>query len=603
MPPSSVSPGNLRLIKGVPNPRGVAEAQLFLFLGDPTVAPIEQVLPDPDITLPGPPPQRQQPFRLKILHFNDLHGHVSRFTPYGDQPVFSRMVWRIRQVREERARDPNAAVLVLSAGDDLVGAVFDELLGSGPDSCIVHTGYRLYSAAGIDAGVLGNHDLDLGARLLAHTIRREAHFPLLAANLTGSHWLSCCYYPAALLVVKGIRVGLIGLLTPAEIKAQVDDELHVTDPVQAMAHLLPALRPLCDVVVVLSHLGYSLETNPATVRGAGDVELARSLPAGGVHLIIGGHTHHVLNEQGLSANNIIKDIPIVQAGTLGQYLGEVDITIRRQAVVTNVRLTPTPYLPVDQRFEQEQVQPLVTLARSVFNRSLGQVADHADLSTDAVRNSFGSGESALANFVTDAMVHRCRANNYEVDLAFLDASDLRRGLAVGGELTFGDWFNVMPFADSIRLYRLTGYQLKALLADNARRADWPDEPRTERGFLHFSQELRYTIELEQDRRQVRASLITVDGMPLDEQLDRYFLIAASSFVRQAAIAWERCTNQHDSPPLFNLHTWSHLDTPLFLRNELITYIRENGGVTEQGGARRDGRLQIVWLAAKTSEDK
>jgi hypothetical protein len=38
---------------------------------------------------------------------------------------------------------------------------------------------------------------------------------------------------------------------------------------------------------------------------------------------------------------------------------------------------------------------------------------------------------------------------------------------------------------------------------------------------------------------------------------------------------------------------SHLDTPLFLRDEMIFYISENGGVTEAGGAKRDGRVEIV----------
>lgn len=600
----SISPGTLHLIQGVPNPNGAPGTELFLFAGDATAGPISHVIPGPGVTLPNVRSGFDgRPFRLKILHLNDLHGHVSRFTAYGVQPVFSRMVWRLRQVRDERTNDPNAAALMLSAGDDLVGAVFDELLGNDPGSYVTHTGYRLYSAAGVDAAVLGNHDLDMGSPLLAHAIEREARFPLLAANLTGCRWLANYYYPAALFVVKGVRVGIIGLITPAEIKPQADSNLCITDPVQAARALLPAIRPWCDVLLILSHLGYSLAANPATVSGAGDIELAQSLPAGAAHLIIGGHTHHVLNEQGLSAYNIINDIPIVQAGTLGQYLGEVDITIRRTAAVTNVRLTPTAYLPVDEEFEQKEVQPLVGLARSVFAWSLGPVVDHADLSTEAVRNNFASGESALANFITDAMVSRCRFKGYPVDLAILDASDVRRGLPAGGELSFGDWFNVMPFADTITLYSLAGHQLLALLQDNGLRADWPGEPHTERGFLHFSQAVRYTIKLDPAPRQAQVLDTTVDGIPLAEQLDRLFTVAASSFVRQAALAWEQCAGRDAGLPLVNLHAWPHQDIHLYLRNELITFIRENGGITEPSGARRDDRLLIIWSAAGTSEDK
>ena len=90
---------------------------------------------------------------------------------------------------------------------------------------------------------------------------------------------------------------------------------------------------------------------------------------------MGGHTHHVLNETGLSAANIVNGIPIVQAGQLGHFVGEVDISVqpdeyiregentgpapaREVAAVTHVRLTATADLPVA-AFEREYVQPLL----------------------------------------------------------------------------------------------------------------------------------------------------------------------------------------------------------------------------------------------------
>ena len=595
-------PGSIKLIEGVPNTRGAKDAQLFLFEGDPTIALVKNIIPDNDVTLPSPCDDLStHPFRLKILHINDLHGHISRFTRYGDRPVFSKIVWRLNQIRKMYADHPHTAVLAMSAGDDLIGAAFDELLGDDPDSYTVHAGYRLYSRAGIDVGILGNHDLDRGTRLLAHAIRQEARFPILAANLIDTRWLAGLYYPAALLVVQGIRVGLIGLITPAGIKPPLDSGLHVVNPVQVVHNLLPAIRPLCDVLIILSHLGYSLDARVGPVREAGDVELARSLPPNSVHLIVGGHTHHALNEQGLSAFNIINGIPIVQAGTLGRFLGEVDITVRHNAAVTNVRLTPTGDLPVDERFEQEEVQPLVALTRPLFARSLGAVTSHADLSTYAVRNAFATGESALANFITDAMVIRCRANGYDADLAILDAPDVRCGLPFSDELTFGDWFNLMPFADTMRLCWITGRQLKDLLTDNAYRADRPGEPHTERGFLHFSGQVRYVIELGQIHCEAQATHIMVNDIPIEEQLERPFLIACSSFVRQAAITWEKYAAQYANLPLVNMHIWPRLDTNLFLRDEMIIYIRETGGVTERGGAKRDGRIQLIWPKSEQKE--
>lgn len=589
-----MAPGTLRLRKAHANPHGSDDGQLFLIQGDPTTAPVREIIPDEGVTLP---PRRADldtcSCRLKIFHINDLHGHIAQFTTNGEQPILSRIVSRLRAMRHRYRDHPDTAVLAMSAGDDLVGAVFDELMGDDPDSFALHAGYRLYSAAGLDVGVLGNHDFDLGTDVLSRAILQDAKFPMLSANLVSCHWLSGLYYPAVILVTKGIRVGIIGLTTPGEIRQPLDSNLQIINPLRVIDNLLPAVQPLCDVLIILSHLGYSLSSGSASVRVAGDRELAHSLPPGAVHLIIGGHTHNILNEQGLTTDNIVNGIPIVQAGTLGRYLGEVDITFHKgEPAVSHARLTHTTNLPVDEAFEKESVQPLLEMARPLFKRSLGCVADHPDLNTDAVRNNFATGESALANFIADALVARCHAHGYAVDFAIVDNSVIRCGLPPN-ELTYGDWFKLMPFADLLRITWITGEQLQMLIVDNAHRLDLRGEPHTERGFLHFSRQIRYVAEVGNFRPETRVTGITVNGVPLQEQLDRSFQMVCSSFVREPAAAWEKHAMRTLAIPLMDIRQLSHRDTPLFLRDELVAYITENGGVTGAAGAKRDGRIQTV----------
>jgi hypothetical protein len=220
------------------------------------------------------------------------------------------------------------------------------------------------------------------------------------------------------------------------------------------------------------------------------------------------------------------------------------------------------------------------------------VDTHPDLGTEAIRNDFAANELALANFITDALVVRCRALGYGVDFAMIDSSSLRCGLQGGTDLTFAEWFNLMPFADSIRLCHMTGHQVKALLADNALRTDRPSEPHTERGFVQFSQQIRYTVELGPNRGDSQAIEIVVDNVPLDKQIERDFLVACSSFFREAAAAWEEHADQKLGLPLVNVREWPRIDTDRFLRDEMISYICKQGGVTKEGGVRRDGRLRF-----------
>lgn len=588
----SPDPGTLLALRGKPNPSGMAGSQYYLLSGDAAAGPIKSIVADEGVSLPKRSPALAgSDFFLCIYHFNDLHGHLARFTPMGEEPVFSRMVGKIQNTRRKYADNPNKAVLTLGAGDDSVGSIFDELLDAEMQEDPVHASYQLYSSIGVDAVALGNHDFDMGSQLLAEVIKRDAKFPVLAANIEGCDILKGLCYPAAIFVVKGLRVGVIGVVTPAEFNCH-DAPCQVVDPIPVVNNLAPALRPHCDVLIVLSHLGYNLQAGSALTRDAGDVELAQSLPPGIVDLIIGGHTHHVLNAQGLSHENIVNGIPIVQAGALGRFLGQVDITVQNQVPsVSNVRLLPTDSLPIDKEFEEQGMQPMIERVRSLFSRVIGKVADDPGLSTDVVRNTFAARELALANFITDAMVERLRAAGQTVDFAMIDSSNIRRGLPPGEDLTLGDWFNLMPFTDTMRYYQMSGRQVKALLEDNAFRIDQPGEPHTERGFLQFSRQLRYVIVRGESRAKTQVCDAQLGGISLDDQLERSFTVAGTSFLRGLADQWDKKYKHQYA--LVDLEAYPNFESDMFLRKELVSYIQEHGGVTQEGGARLDGRLRVV----------
>ncbi len=576
-------PGTLHLVRGIANPDGAHGARLFLLVGDATAAPVQTIVPRDGATLPTAPNRpADRPFRLRVLHVNDLHGCVVRHTEHGDLPVLSRMVWQLRALRDQHHDDANSAVLALLGGDNFVGHLLEDV----PDA-----GYQVFSKAGVDAGVLGNHDFDRGAAALAHGIGQGARFPLLSANLIPQPNLQDDSHPAAIVVLNGLRIGLIGLTTRAEIKGCAHIELG--DPADAMRNLLPAVRPLCDVLIVISHLGHSIAARPDIIRDVGDVELAQRLPKSSVDLIVGGHSHQALNKSSLAVTNAVNGIPIVQAGARGRFVGEVELIVQGEDVaVTSARLIWTADLPVDESFEQEQVRPLIARMHERAKQNLGRVVNHPDLSTDAARNRIAVGETALMNFITDALVARCRAAGLDVDFAMLDSCCIHAGLPTGGPLTLGDWRKVMPYADTVEVHTVTAEQLQRLLQDNAYRLDRPDEPHLERGFLHFSQHVRYQIDPGASREAARAVQITVDGVPLSDLPERTFHVACTGCIRRQAQAWEEHVAEQGRLDLLRLEDLPRHSTDLILRDEIKAYIKAHGGVTEEGGARRDGRLHI-----------
>ena len=120
------------------------------------------------------------------------------------------------------------------------------------------------------------------------------------------------------------------------------------------------------------------------------------------------------------------------------------------------------------------------------------------------------------------------------------------GIPAEGAITFGDWFQVMPFADSILILTMTGRDIQAMLDSNAQRAVRPEElaatppidlkTYVSRGFLHFSSGLRYRIALGAGAGEARAVDVTIAGRKVAEVLDRPFRVAFGSYIGNGGFA-------------------------------------------------------------------
>jgi 5'-nucleotidase / UDP-sugar diphosphatase len=535
----------------------------------------------------------ERSFRLRLLHFNDLHGRLADVSVDGIAPVFSRIAGFIRGARAEVAGRRDAGLLVLSGGDDLVGSPFAELAGTWTEQFRCHPAYRLYSAAGVDAVAVGNHDLDWGLEMLLLAAERDAWFPLLSANLEpGPRVHSPGIKPWTVVNVNGLRVGIIGLTSQSEIKRLFPNEFQIRDPLAAILELLPAVRAQSDVVVLLSHLGHRQEDPYPPPRGIRDVELALALPHGAVPAIVGSHTHTVLNEAGLDAGNVVNGILVAQAGSNGRYLGDMAVEVTpRGAQVLDARLWPLELLPEDGLFEQAHVLPLAQQVQRLLAEPVGHVAPHEDLDGTLVRERFAAGELALANFVTDALAARCRAAGLPVDFFMLDSPGLPAGLPQANGLTFADLFRLAPHADSVVLLPLPARALQLFLDDNARRVDLPGEPHEERGFVQFSRDLRYGIigASSRGREALRAVDVHIGGMAAAELGERELVVGCTSFFREFSLPWEQRAAQQGSR-MFAVRSLPCKVTRLAVRDELVAFVRGNGGVTESTGLVRDGRV-------------
>jgi len=620
----------MRLQPLLPNPAGAFDA-LFALVADAGGGDAASLPPELRASRSG------SSRLLRILHFNDLHHYLHGVEGSDDDAhILSRIV-RLRRDRLAAAA-PDEVVLLLSGGDDHTGTPFDELLGWSAGEFRTDPAYVAYSAAGVDVAALGNHDLDRGGAVLAEGIRQCAAFPILSANVRGAGALRLGreYHPAVIAVAKGLRIGFIGLTTPIDTRVGTpsDPELKVASPLATLAALLPGLAAIVDVVVVMSHCGYGTDDRSgASPFGAGylaegDIALARR--AAGLTerpvLIVGGHTHTVLNAGGLTADTLIAGIPILQAGGQGSHLGEFQARVPLAAsrnewsvsaalhTLTGAARGPSSGAPHpallarDPHFEESVLAPLAAKVQARTAEVLAKVDWSPALSRDTTLLQRYAGECALANFICDALVRRSREfPGGPVDFAMVNSTAIGDGIAQRPTLTFRDWFRVQPFADTLQVATINGAQLLDILRSNARRilreeelrGPAPIDPRgyLSRGFLHFSEAIRYTIVPGDSAANATIGEATVAGEPIAGALERMFRVVFTNYLGAGGYgeSWNGSPIGAGVPAGldgYDLRALRKQDTGLVFRNEVIAQLVTLGCLGEGTGAAVDGRIRL-----------
>lgn len=355
---------------------------------------------------------------LHLYHINDLHSHFENWP---------KIVHYIKRQRRWHALQEEPA-LVLDIGDhaDRCESLTEGTMGK--------ANVALLNDLQIDAATIGNNEgITLAKEDLDH-LYDEATFPILLANLFDQNgqrpdWVEPFRHYT---LENGLTVGIIGVTVPFYAFYK---ELgwHIEDPMTRLPDLVHHVQEKADIVILMSHLGYSY-----------DRHIAQSVD--GIDVIIGGHTHHLL-QHGDRLNNTL----IAQAGKFGVYAGRVDLIYdtERQAVVkseaSTVRLSQT-------EDDLETVHRLQAL-RDEGEERLQQVVGTLSSPLEAAWYQ----SSSFAKFLTKSLREWCQA-----DIAMTNAGLLLSSLNQG-DVTAADLHRAVPHPINPATITLTGQQVAEIV--------------------------------------------------------------------------------------------------------------------------------------------
>jgi 2',3'-cyclic-nucleotide 2'-phosphodiesterase (5'-nucleotidase family) len=359
---------------------------------------------------------------VRILHINDFHGFADGYKPYGSDEIQGGLAELAARADELRAEKPT---LFLAAGDMVQGNNWANLF-QGKSSI------EAMNAMNFDAMVVGNHEFDFGQAILKERIG-EANFPVLGANVIGLSTLK----PYVMKDLDGLTITVIGVVTgdtPVTTHPKNVTGLQFLPPEDTVSKYVRELRGKSDIVIVLSHLGFSA-----------DSDLAKKVD--GIDVIVGGHSHTKVEKPALVGKTFI-----VQAFEHGKVLGVLDLTVENGRIIqASGRLESIK--PIGKK--NKAVAAIVTRYQrqvdAVMNETVGEAL--ADLDGANVRLQ----ETNLGNLVTDVM-----RNVSGADAAIINGGTIRTSIKQGS-IRVSNVYAVVPFDNYIVAIKLTGRQIRDTL--------------------------------------------------------------------------------------------------------------------------------------------
>lgn len=245
---------------------------------------------------------------LTILHLNDTHSHIDPQRS-GEYKGRGGVIEQAAYIDSVRCADGKRNVLLLHAGDFGQGTSYFTELGGNIEIDVMN-------ALRFDVVCLGNHEFDNGISELSRRLGNlKAEVVCSNYDFTGTE-LEGLVEPYTIVRRAGKKIGVIGLLT--DIMKVVDrgiaDELTYQEPAGVVNELAGFLKEKkgCDMVICLSHLGYSE-----------DKELAAAVR--NVDIIVGGHSHTLLHNKQVVKDLDGSDVVIVQNWKWGLNVGHLKV--------------------------------------------------------------------------------------------------------------------------------------------------------------------------------------------------------------------------------------------------------------------------------------
>lgn len=324
--------------------------------------------------------------KMDIYYYNDTHGN-------SDQMMG---IMEAAKNFQKKQLTSDCVSFTLSGGDTPSGADKDK-------NGFMYDLVKNYMK--VDYSAVGNHECDPGGKDFYETVKdKNLNFIATNVKFDDNNPMNKLVKKSDIAIKNGVKTGFIGTM-PLDLKTVLREDsaegievMNLDDTIKALQDEIDNLKSQgVNRIVMLSHVGYDL-----------DKELAQKLD--GVDIIIGGHTHNVV-DGAIEGENLVKSksgepVIITQAGENARYYGLLNVEFDDNGVLTKINNTLKPSTNMNKSAIIEEIKAqeigisptvgnIIEIEPLPENRRIAPCAWTA-LMADAVKSELGT-EISLIN--------------------------------------------------------------------------------------------------------------------------------------------------------------------------------------------------------------
>jgi len=550
---------------------------------------------------------------LTILHHNDSHGNLFKGTYVG----YTQLATLIKQ---ERLHNPNRTLL-LSAGDNIQGDLMSYLFRTAPTgymsdgTAIADTALHMsplikaFNSMGYDAMTLGNHEFNFGSSVFK-SVLGQAAFPVLQANVTdplNGYGLAAANiqpYVTKTIGPENINVAILGIgnhrVPYYELPTNIAG-LTFSHPIAKAQELSVMLRPTNDVVIALTHIGFT--ENPLSPEVDNKVDTNLAAQTSGIDAVIGGHSHTDPSRQTAYSGNfkylpsIVSDVDgkpvsVTQAYRYNNYLGEVMLGLRPRfgggyEVVSRtgryLAVTNSAPATAEDAATKAIIDPYVALLNTYTSIVIGSTTMPIDALLAFTQ------ETNAANLQADAAVHELKTlRSIPVDFHLAGAM-FNKQIAAGATpqspytLNISDMVNLMPYENSLVVISMNGPQIKEVLERAYRNYYYYKYVPGYGDYAHYTTcmldidsvgEITYNDLYPELPNGNNVMSLKINGVPVNfSDASKYYNVSTVNY-----LALGSCNFHNNGISIWPLNQITY-DTQYYARDAAVHYILDSGTVS------------------------